>query len=92
MPRPMTDKQTLMRSKNYATLIACRYVQHCMKVGGRAMAEQLDLHFTTWLRYTRGERRPQARVKEKLAALMGVEDFADLVRLGIRTEHKLLKS
>jgi predicted transcriptional regulator len=65
---------------NITTATVCRYVLERKMLSIRATAQLVGIHHRTMQRYLMGECRPSREVKYKIARLMQVKSFEELVR------------
>ncbi|GEM_PF-3533826 len=79
----------LKRIKYKTTALVCGHVMIAKKISGRALARQLGIHFTTWHRYVRGERRPNTTIKARLVSMMGVENFIELIQRAYKDKRRI---
>ncbi|GEM_PF-6260826 len=58
----------------------CRYILRTKGISKRAAARILKVHHRTFERYLRGEYEPNRVVKHRMALLMRVPTYLDLVK------------
>tara|TARA_B100000508_G_scaffold140124_1_gene140212 strand:- start:3717 stop:3974 length:258 start_codon:yes stop_codon:yes gene_type:complete len=80
-------KPKTLKKKYKTTAKVCSYVMRKKMISGRALAKKLGVHYTTWHRYVRGERRPNLRIKAHLALLMGANNYVELIHMAYRKTH-----
>lgn len=70
-------------AQNHTTTMVCRYIQESKQLSHRAIARILNIHHSTWQRYSKGLSSPEAHIKQRMVKLMQVGSYTTLIQEAI---------